>query len=106
MLVTTNVQLLKWKMNNYRIIKLVAMTYSLLRPYSCHLWLKISALVINVFGNVRVCMHARVYTYIHTQIHAHTQNDIIKGQGSVKKLSEVGFEPTPIRVDCNLNAAP
>ena len=23
-----------------------------------------------------------------------------------KKMSEVGFEPTPTRVDCDLNAAP
>ena len=29
-----------------------------------------------------------------------------RGNGKKRYVSEVGFEPTPTRVDCDLNAAP
>lgn len=33
-------------------------------------------------------------------------NDRRREKRKGKKMSEVGFEPTPTRVDCDLNAAP
>ena len=47
------------------------------------------------------------FPQIHDDLKTNTAKEMEKYDEKVKKLlSEVGFEPTPTEVDCDLNAAP